>query len=71
MSVMDMQQEIDQERAKRAASADLAWKIEGIMYNALMNILQQKGDKTPEEIADEVLRERQKIMRESRATKYV
>jgi hypothetical protein len=69
MSVMDMQFEIDQERAKRAASADLAWELEEIMYNALMCILKQKGDKTPVEIADEVLRERQNIMRRSRATK--
>jgi hypothetical protein len=69
MSVMDMQCEIDQERAKRAASADLAWKLEEIMYNALIKILKQKGDKTPIEIADEVLRERQNVMRQSSATK--
>ena len=69
MSVMDLQFEIDQERARKAASADIAWKVEGVLFNALMDIYQGKSVKSPIEIADEALQERNNIMRAARGIK--
>jgi len=66
MSIGDLQFEINQQRTKKANSADLAWKLEAIMYDALLKITEQSHDEVSATIAMVALNERQNIIHEHR-----
>jgi hypothetical protein len=68
MSIMDLQYEMDNERARKAASADKAWEIEAVLYNALMNIEKNSYDEYAVARAVTALRERAEIMQRYRKT---
>lgn len=71
MSIMDMQHEIDRERARKATSADKAWEMEAVLYNALMDIEKNSTDKYAVERAVKALRERADIAQKYRNNGHV
>lgn len=67
MSVGDMQFEIDQQRAAQAKSADVAWQIETVLYDALQEIID--GGESPIEISKQALYKRNDILNKFRSKK--
>lgn len=71
MSIMDSQFEIDQERDRKATSADKAWEMEAVLYNALIDIEKNSTDDYAVNRAVKALRERAEIAQKYRNNGHI